>query len=99
MAAASTAASTGLLLGLLLCVIISKVRAFKPCVDIVLFMHCRPIVSSGGSWGLGALGPAIRWGPLQRFSTGGLGRRKSPSGFWGRVPEAKHFGNNILKIF
>lgn len=45
MAAASTAASTGLLLGLMLFVIISKVRAFKPCVDIVLFMHCRPIVS------------------------------------------------------
>ena len=53
---------------------------------------------SGGSWGLGALGPAIRWGPLQRFSSGGLGRRKSPSGVWGRAPEAKDFGNNILKI-
>ena len=57
---------------------------------------------SGGSWGLGALGPAILWGPMQEcdptFPSWGLGRRKPPSGVRGRAPEAKHFGNNILKI-
>ena len=55
---------------------------------------------SGGSWGLGALGPAILWGPLQRVSAGGLGAPEAPppSGVRGRAPEAKHFGNNILKI-
>ena len=52
---------------------------------------------SGGSWGLGALGPAILWGPLQRVSSGGAGS-PPPSGVRGRAPEAKHFGNNILKI-
>ena len=48
MAAASTAASTYLLLGFILCVNISKVRAFKPYVDIVLLIRCRPIISYKG---------------------------------------------------
>ena len=37
-------------------------------------------LSSGGSWGLGDLGPAILWGPLQRFSSGGAGSPPAGSG-------------------
>ena len=54
--------------------------------------------SSGGSCGLGALGPAILWGPLQHFSTGGLRAPEAPQLGPGQSPVGKAFGNNILKI-
>ena len=55
---------------------------------------------------VGSRGPGPRHsvGPLQgcdpNFPSWGLARRKPlpTRGFRGRAPEAKHFGNNILKI-
>ena len=64
----------------------------------------RVVRRSGGSWGLGALGPAIMCGPLHgcdpTFPSWGSGGAVSPppSGVRSRAPEAKHFDNNILKI-
>ena len=77
----------------------------RPCskvIVIICFVITSYIVnvwSSGGSWGLGALGPAIIvWGPLQRCNTltqrfpAGVVAQRGP----GRAPEAKHFGSDII---
>ena len=45
---------------------------------------------SGGSWGIGALGPAILWGPLQgcdpTFPSWGVGDAVSPTTVSGGEP-------------
>ena len=60
-------------------------------------------VGSGGSWGLGALGPAILWGLLQgcdstypRWGSGAL--QTPPAGSGAETRRQTHFGNNILKL-
>ena len=70
----------------------------------IVSMKSHILEASGGSWGLGALGPAILWGPLQRVSTGGMGAPEAPPpqrGPW-QSPGGKafwqHYIENWLKI-
>ena len=60
----------------------------------------RSLPCRGGSWGLGALGPAILWGPsaMVRPNVCQLGRWKPPAGCGAEPRRQTHFGNNILKI-
>ncbi len=54
-------------------------------------------MTSGGSWGVGALGSTILWGPLQRFSTGGLGAPEAPQrGPW-QSPGGKAFWQQYIE--
>ena len=51
------------------------------------------IVESRGPGARNSVGPSATFLNWESISL-----RKSPSGVWSRAPEAKHFGNNILKI-
>ena len=69
----------------------------------VIYTHryMLPARCSGGSWGLGALGPAILWGPLlwwyPTFASS-WGRWKPPVGSEAEPRRQTHFGNNIGPI-